>query len=186
MQTQWRRAAGLAHRRFDQTRQPLAGFPHRRANALGLRQKTGLSLRQRGAAGPLTIKAVQAQHTVAGQERGLAPEALKIIRKLYAIEKLARDGKMSAEQRHNLRQEKAKPIWDELRAWLDKNLGATPPQSLTGKAINYLAADWPRLIRYLDDGRVEISNVLCENAIRPVVIGRKNWLFSDTPAGAHA
>lgn len=41
-------------------------------------------------------------------------------------------------------------------------------------------------MRYLDDGRIEISNVLCENAIRPFVIGRKNWLFSDTPAGAHA
>ena len=132
------------------------------------------------------IKAVQAQHGVAGSERGLAPDALKIIRKLYAVEKLARDAKMTTEQRHNLRQEKAKPIWDELRAWLDKNIGAAPPQTYTGKAINYLAADWPRLIRYLDDGRVEISNVLCENAIRPFVIGRKNWLFSDTPAGAHA
>lgn len=132
------------------------------------------------------IKAVQAQHTVAGAERGLAPEALKIIRKLYAIEKLARDAKMTPEQRHTLRQEKVKPIWDELRAWLDRNIGAAPPQTYTGQAINYLAADWPRLIRYLDDGRVEISNVLCENAIRPFVIGRKNWLFSDTPAGAHA
>ena len=132
------------------------------------------------------VDAVKAQHAIAGHERGLAPQALLTIRKLYAIEKLARDGKMSAEQRHKLRQEKAKPIWDELRAWLDKNLGAAPPQSLTGKAINYLAADWPRLIRYLGDGRVEISNVLCENAIRPFVIGRKNWLFSDTPAGAHA
>lgn len=132
------------------------------------------------------IKAVQAQHTIVGAERGLAPEALKIIRKLYAIEKLARDAKMSPEQRHKLRLEKAKPIWDELRSWLDRHLGAAPPQTYTGKAINYLAADWPRLIRYLDDGRVEISNVLCENAIRPFVIGRKNWLFSDTPAGAHA
>ena len=132
------------------------------------------------------VDAVKAQHALAGHEKGLAPQALLTIRKLYAIEKLARDGKMSADQRHKLRQEKAKPIWDELRAWLDKNLGAVPPQSLTGKAINYLAADWPRLIRYLGDGRVEISNVLCENAIRPFVIGRKNWLFSDTPAGAHA
>ncbi len=132
------------------------------------------------------VKAVQAQHAIAGSERGLAPQALLIIRKLYAIEKLARDGKMTAEQRHRLRQEKAKPIWDELRAWLDKHLGAAPPGTYTGKAINYLAADWPRLIRYLDDGRVEISNVLCENAIRPFVVGRKAWLFSDTPAGANA
>lgn len=132
------------------------------------------------------VKAVQAQHAVVGLERGLAPQALLIIRKLYAIERLARDGKMTAEQRHKLRQEKAKPIWHELHAWLDRNLGAVPPGTYTGKAINYLAADWPRLIRYLDDGRLEISNVLCENAIRPFVVGRKAWLFSDTPAGAQA
>jgi len=132
------------------------------------------------------VDAVKAQHAIAGHERGLAPQALLIIRKLYALEKLARDAKMSAEQRHKLRQEKAKPIWDELRVWLDKTHGAVPPQSLTGKALHYLGAEWPKLIRYLDDGRLEISNVLCENAIRPFVIGRKNWLFSDTPAGAHA
>jgi transposase len=132
------------------------------------------------------IKAVQAQHAIAGHEKGLAPQALLIIRKLYAIEKLARDANMTPDQRHRLRAEKAKPVWDELRVWLDSNLGAVPPQSLTGKAISYLAADWPRLMRYLDDGRIEISNVLCENAIRPFVIGRKNWLFSDTPEGAHA
>ena len=132
------------------------------------------------------VEAVKAQHAIAGHERGLAPEALLIIRKLYGIEKLARDAKMSAEQRHKLRQEKARPIWDELRAWLDRNRNATPPQSLTGKAIGYLADEWERLVRYLDDGRIEISNVLCENAIRPFVVGRKAWLFSDTPAGAHA
>ena len=116
------------------------------------------------------IKAVQAQHAIAGQEKGFAPQALLIIRKLYAVEKLARDAKMSADQRHTLRQETAKPIWDELRVWLDRHLGAVPPQSLTGKAMSYLAADWPRLMRYLEDGRVEISNVLCENAIRPFVM----------------
>jgi transposase len=132
------------------------------------------------------VEAVKAQHAVAGTERGLAPEALLLIRKIYMIEKLARDANMTAADRHRLRNEKAKPIWDELRAWLDRNRNATPPQSLTGKAINYLAAEWPRLIRYLDDGRLDVSNVLCENAIRPFVIGRKNWLFSDTPAGAHA
>lgn len=50
-----------------------------------------------------------------------------------------------------------------------------------GKAINYLADEWPRLIRYLEDGRLEVSNVLCENAIRPFVVGRKAWLFSRRP-----
>lgn len=73
-----------------------------------------------------------------------------------------------------------------MRAWLDRSLGAAPPQSLTGKAINYLASEWPRLIRVLDDGRIEVDNNLCENAIRPFVMGRKAWLFSDTPRGAEA
>jgi len=132
------------------------------------------------------VEAVKAQHKLAGNERGLAPEALLIIRQLYRIEKLARDAKMSAEQRHKLRQEKARPIWDELRTWLEANRNATPPQSLTGKAIGYLADEWPKLVRYLEDGRIEISNVLCENAIRPFVVGRKAWLFSDTPKGATA
>ena len=132
------------------------------------------------------VEAVKAQHAVAGTERGLAPEALLILRKIYAVEKIAREAKMPAEQRHNLRQENARPIWDELRAWLDRNRNAAPPQTYTGKAINYLAAEWPKLTRYLDDGRIEVSNVLCENAIRPFVVGRKAWLFSDTPAGAHA
>jgi transposase len=132
------------------------------------------------------VEAVKAQHAVAGQERGLAPEALLILRKIYAVEKIAREAKMSAEQRHKLRQEKARPIWNELRAWLDRNLGAAPPQTHTGKAINYLASEWSKLMRYLDDGRIEVSNVLCENAIRPFVVGRKAWLFCDTPAGAHA
>jgi transposase len=132
------------------------------------------------------VEAVKAQHAVAGLERGLAPEALLIIRKLYVIEKLARDGGMTADERHRLRNDKARPIWDELRVWLDANRNATPPLSLTGKAIGYLADEWAKLIRYLDDGRIEISNVLCENAIRPFVVGRKAWLFCDTPAGAHA
>lgn len=132
------------------------------------------------------VEAVKAQHTIAGTERGLAPEALLIIRKLYVIEKLARDAGMTPEQRHRLRDEKARPIWDELRTWLEANRNATPPQSLTGKAIGYLADEWQRLIRYLEDGRLEVSNVLCENAIRPFVVGRKAWLFCDTPAGAHA
>ena len=90
------------------------------------------------------VEAVKAQHAVAGAEHGLAPEALLIIRKIYGIENLARDAKMSVDQRHTLRAETARPIWDELRAWLDRNLGAAPPQSYTAKAMNYLAAEWPR------------------------------------------
>jgi transposase len=139
--------------------------------------------------------AVKAQHKVGAMpkacfqhdgEKGLAPQALLLIRKLYAIEKTAREAKLTSAKRHALRREQARPIWTELRAWLDRSLGAAPPQSLTGKAINYLASEWPRLIRCLDDGRIEVDNNLCENAIRPFVMGRKAWLFSDTPRGAEA
>ena len=55
-----------------------------------------------------------------------------------------------------------------------------------GKALNYLHEEWPRLIRYLDDGLIPIDNNLTENAIRPFAVGRRNWLFSDTPRGARA
>ena len=60
------------------------------------------------------------------------------------------------------------------------------PKSLTGKALNYTQEQWPRLIHTLDDGRIEVDNNHCENAIRPFVLGRKAWLFADTPAGATA
>ncbi len=60
------------------------------------------------------------------------------------------------------------------------------PQSLFGKALHYLHGQWPKLIRYLDDGAWPISNNPCENAIRPFVVERRNWLFSDTVGGATA
>jgi hypothetical protein len=65
-------------------------------------------------------------------------------------------------------------------------LPVIPPQSLTGKALLYLHSQWHKLIRYLDDGRLSIDNNSTENAIRPFVIGRRAWLFSDTPNGAKA
>ena len=61
-----------------------------------------------------------------------------------------------------------------------------PPKSATGKALSYLHAQWDKLTAYLKDGRLEIDNNLCENAIRPFVVGRKNWLFSDSVAGVKA
>ena len=73
-----------------------------------------------------------------------------------------------------------------MRQWLDRVRGQVPPRVLTGKALAYLDVQWPRFIRYLDDGRIEIDNNQCENAIRPFVLGRKAWLFADSPAGAQA
>jgi transposase len=117
---------------------------------------------------------------------GLAKQGLELIQRIYHVERDARTRQVDADQRKTLRDEKAKPVWNELRLWLDQARGQVPPKSLTGKALGYLDKQWPRLIRVLDDGRIEIDNNQCENAIRPFVMGRKAWLFSDTPAGADA
>ena len=71
-------------------------------------------------------------------------------------------------------------------AWLDEALPQVPPTSATGKALNYLHNEWDKLVRYLDDGRLEIDNNGAENAIRPFVVGRKNWLFSASVKGVKA
>ena len=73
-----------------------------------------------------------------------------------------------------------------MRAWLDEALLQVPPTSTTGKALNYLHREWPKLIVYLEDGRLEIDNNGAENAIRPFVVGRKNWLFSASVKGVKA
>lgn len=117
---------------------------------------------------------------------GLAAVGLALIQKIYRIEKVARNAGLTAAQRHQLRQKESRPVWDELRRWLDSVRGHAPPSTLIGKALAYLDSQWPGLIRVLDDGRLEVDNNLCENAIRPFVMGRKAWLFSDTPAGAEA
>ncbi len=75
---------------------------------------------------------------------------------------------------------------EKLRNWLDASIDSVPPQSLTGKAMHYLARQWPKLIRVLDDGRLPLDTNLVENAIRPFVVGRKAWLFADTVSGARA
>lgn len=67
-----------------------------------------------------------------------------------------------------------------------KHLHAVVPGSLLGKALHYLSAQWPKLIRYVENGAWPIDNNLCENAIRPFVIDRRNWLFADSVAGAQA
>ncbi|HLP10038.1 MAG TPA: IS66 family transposase [Opitutaceae bacterium] len=115
---------------------------------------------------------------------GKATRGLVFIQRLYRVETLAKA--LEPAQRFELRQQQAKPILDEMRVWLDDSLGQVPPQSLTGKALTYLNNQWPKLVRYLDDGRIAIDNNAAERAIRPFVIGRRNWLFSDTPDGATA
>jgi hypothetical protein len=73
-----------------------------------------------------------------------------------------------------------------MKKWLEKYLPQVPPSSLLGKALKYLNNQWEHLIRYCDDGRLEIDNNACERAIRPFTTGRKNWLFSSSVDGAKA
>ena len=117
---------------------------------------------------------------------GLAVEALALIQKIYRVEKIARESDLSTDARKRLRDEKARPVWDELRRWLDRVRKHAPPSTRIGKALGYLDNQWDTLISVLEDGRLEVDNNFCENAIRPFVIGRNAWLFSDTPAGAEA
>ena len=118
------------------------------------------------------------------KKTGRAMQGLAWIQKLYRIERQLKDA--ATDTRHEGRQAQAKPVLVQLHAWLEKSLPQVPPQSAIGKALNYLHDEWPRLIRYLDDGGIPIDNNLAENVIRPFVVGRKNWLFSDSVKGVEA
>ncbi len=118
--------------------------------------------------------------------QGKAGEALQTIRDLYAIEKEAREERLSPELIYEKRLNEAKSKLDKFEIWLKAIAPNTPPKSLLGKAFAYTLGQWPRLIRYLDDGVICMDNNLAENAIRPFVVGRKNWLFFEQPGGAEA
>jgi transposase len=111
-------------------------------------------------------------------------KALGYIRHLYAIERRIRDA--TPAERLAVRQSDSVPVLETLRAWLDTTAPKVVPGSPLGKALGYLDRHWDGLVRYCEDGRLEIDNNRCENAIRPFVMGRKNWLFSDTVRGAQA
>lgn len=99
---------------------------------------------------------------------------------LFALEKEFAD--LPAEERKKQRQERARPILDAFLAWAETK--KAPPKSALGKALYYLREQWPYLVRYLEDGRLELSNNRAERSIKPFVIGRKNFLFANTPNGA--
>jgi transposase len=117
-------------------------------------------------------------------DRSRAAYALETIQKLYAVERQAREQNMSPEEREVLRTEKAVTVLEELHKWLNDQLTQVLPKSAIGIAIAYSLHLWPRLIRYLDNGRYEIDNNLIENSIRPVALGRKNYLFAGSHEGA--
>ena len=113
-------------------------------------------------------------------------KALSYIRKLYKIEKEAREKDLSPDEVYQLRQKDSRPILDDFKEWLLRRSVQVPGKGLLGIAISYTLNQWDRLVGYLEDGRLPIDNNLAENAIRPFVVGRKNWLFAGTPEGAEA
>jgi transposase len=119
-----------------------------------------------------------------GQKVSKADVALGKIRKLYVIED--RIKALEPEQKTEQRQQLSQPVLDDLKVWLQTNASRVPKDSLTAKAINYTLNQWELLIGYCHDGRLSISNARAENAIRPFAVGRRNWLFADTPRGARA
>jgi transposase len=130
---------------------------------------------------------VEAEVVIPKSARGpeqLATQFIAAIGELYAIESTAKD--LTAEQRALQRQQHSKPVLAKIEALLLAHLHTVMPGSLLGKALHYLSSQWPKLIRFVDNGAWPIDNNLCENAIRPFVVGRHNWLFCDTVAGAQA
>ena len=106
--------------------------------------------------------------------------ALEFIRRLYAIEDKCRDQGYSDQQRREERKQSGE-ILKEFKTWLDEQYQKVTPKSPIGKAIGYALRRWNKLVRYVDHGHIEIDNNMIENAIRPLALGRKNYLF----AGSH-
>jgi transposase len=115
---------------------------------------------------------------------GKANWALNHIQKLYRIETKIKD--KTPEEKYRIRQAEALPLLTQFKDWLDKSAQQVLPKSALGKAISYSLNQWPKLIRYIEDGNLNIDNNRAERAIKPFVIGRKNWLFSNTASGANA
>ena len=114
------------------------------------------------------------------QAGSAALEGQRYCTKLFAIEKELTG--LSPKERYTQRLKREKPVLDALLAWSYTKKAA--PKSALGKAIYYLQEQWPYLIRYLEDGRLELSNNRAERSIKPFVMGRKNFLFANTPGGA--
>ncbi len=113
-----------------------------------------------------------------------AHQMVSLIGKLYQIERDSKDE--TAEQRVTRRHEKAVPIIEKIKTWLDSKADKVLPKTLLGKAVHYALGLWSQLTVYLNNGYMPIDNNAAENAIRPFVIGRKAWLFSGSPRGANA
>ena len=130
------------------------------------------------------LKALPATVRDATTKPTAAEEGLAFCNKLFAIERALHD--VTPEERKDGRLQQSRPVLNAFRAWLERQSLAALPKSALGQAIGYCLHQWPKLIVFLQDGRLELDNNRSERSIKPLVIGRKNWLFAFTPAGAHA
>lgn len=117
-------------------------------------------------------------------KRGKADDAVVLIGKLYHIEREFKDA--SPEDRHVARQSQSVKALADIHAWMIKTLPLVTPKSALGTALAYMQNLWPLLTRYTERHDLPVDNNRAENSIRPFVVGRRSWLFSDTPAGAHS
>ena len=108
----------------------------------------------------------------------LALELLRKVRRLFAIERLSARAGENAEQRLARRKEHSRPIIEEIRAWVDEQRAVIAPKSPLGRALGYLHRQWKRLILFLEDGHIELTNNRVEGELRKLVLGKKNWLFT--------
>jgi transposase len=114
----------------------------------------------------------------------IALEGVRIIARLFAVERESTDAGDNAEQRCERRKRRSRPILDELRAWLDRHKSVVPPKTPLGKGLGYLDRQWRRLLLFLDDGNIEATNNRRERELRRLVLGRRNWLFTWLDEGA--
>lgn len=130
---------------------------------------------------------IEAEEALPKAQRGrdhLASQLIRLIGQLFMIESRCKE--MTSADRWRVRQHESRVILGRIETLLMEQQHAVLPQSALGKAMRYLQGQWPKLIRYVENGAWPISNNACENAIRPFTVGRKNWLFYDTVAGANA
>lgn len=119
---------------------------------------------------------------------GKAHQGLAFCNRLFELERemSRRETPPTAEARRAERLHHSRPVLAEFHAWLGAMQPIVVPKSALGKAVTYCLNQWEKLQRFLHDGRLEIDNNRAEGSIRPFVIGRKAWLFSNTPSGARA
>jgi transposase len=121
----------------------------------------------------------------AANGNSIAKEMIELIGGLYGVEEEALIKNMTPDERKNIRMKKSYPVIMRIKEWLDTCVSKVPPSLLLGKAIAYARNEWETLTVYIQNPHVRIDNNFVENAIRPFVLGRKNWLFCGSPQGAH-